>query len=202
MKVIETTIHDLKQDKKNANKHSELGNRLLEKSISENGLGRSILLDKDNNIIAGNGVSEKAGELGIEKVRIIETAGTEIIAVKRKDLSIDSKKGRALAIADNQTAKVGIVFDFDVLDDLSQEYNFDFKQDYCINDFSIDTNVMNESDYETTEPKNKGEIDVNEFEDEAILKLKFDFGTYQSVMERLKEVNKSPEVVLLEALNL
>jgi len=65
--------------------------------------------DKNNNIIAGNGVVEIAGQIGMDKIRIIESDGTEIIALKRTDVLLDSKKGRELAIADNQTAKEGII---------------------------------------------------------------------------------------------
>lgn len=127
-----STIKDLKFDSKNANKHTQKGMRLLDKSISKLGLGRSILIDKDNNIIAGNGVVETAGQLGLEKVKIIETDGSEIIAVKRKDISIDSKKGRELAIADNQTAKVGIDFDLDVINDLSIDLDIDLSSEWEI----------------------------------------------------------------------
>ena len=96
LNITETTIDERKFDSKNANRHTERGNRLLEKSLSKLGFGRSVLLDRDNNIITGNGVAEKAGELGFSKVRVIETDGTEIIAVKRKDVSINSKKGREM----------------------------------------------------------------------------------------------------------
>lgn len=120
------TISDLKFDKKNANKHTEKGMRLLEKSLQKNGAGRSILLDKDNNIIAGNGVVEVAGQIGFDKVKIVETDGTEIIAVKRVDVSINTGKGRAMAIADNQIAKVGIDLDVDIIDDLSKEYGINY----------------------------------------------------------------------------
>lgn len=132
-KVIDATIEDLVFDDKNANKHTEQGLRVLEKSISNLGLGRSILLDKDNRIIAGNGVTETSGQLGINNVRIIETDGTEIIAVKRTDVSLDSKAGRELAIADNQTAKVGIDFDRQVLLDLQESYEVD------LNLYEVDT---------------------------------------------------------------
>ena len=132
MGLKQVKISDLKFDRKNANNHTEKGNRLLEKSLSRLGCGRSVLLDKDNNIIAGNGVTEKCGEIGIDNVRIIETDGTELIAVKRTDISIDSKKGRELAIADNQTAKAGIDFNIDVIDELSDEYDVDLKKDWEI----------------------------------------------------------------------
>ena len=45
------TIKDLKFDDKNFNRHTEFGMGLLEKSLRETGAGRSILLDKDNNIL-------------------------------------------------------------------------------------------------------------------------------------------------------
>jgi hypothetical protein len=70
-KMDKATIKDLNFDTKNANKHTEKGMRLLEKSLSKLGAGRSILLDKDNNIIAGNGVIEVAGQIGLENIKII-----------------------------------------------------------------------------------------------------------------------------------
>ena len=106
-----TTIKDLKFDDKNFNKHTEFGMSLIEKSLRDNGAGRSILIDKDNNIIAGNGVIESAGQIGLEKVKIVETDGTEIIAVKRTDIRLNSKKGRKMALADNATAKADIEWD-------------------------------------------------------------------------------------------
>jgi hypothetical protein len=105
------TIKDLKFDDKNFNKHTEFGMSLLEKSLRENGAGRSILLDKDNNIIAGNGVVEAAGQIGLEKVKIVEATGDEIIAVKRTDVSLNSKKGREMALADNATASADLEWD-------------------------------------------------------------------------------------------
>jgi hypothetical protein len=47
-------IKDLIPDDKNFNKGTEFGNSLIEKSFRKFGAGRSILLDKNNRIIAGN----------------------------------------------------------------------------------------------------------------------------------------------------
>lgn len=110
-----SSIKDLKFDDKNFNKHTEFGMGLLEKSLRENGAGRSILLDKDNNIIAGNGVVEAAGQIGLDKVKIVEAKGDEIIAVKRTDITLNSKKGREMALADNATAKADIEWDEEAL---------------------------------------------------------------------------------------
>lgn len=109
--MSETKVIDIKQlkfDEHNFNLHNDEGMALLGKSLEENGFGRSILLDKDNNIIGGNGVTEKAIEKGTKKVRIIETDGTELIAVKRTDLALDSKEGRQMAAADNGVASVNL----------------------------------------------------------------------------------------------
>lgn len=135
-------LTNLKFDNRNANKHTDKGKRLLKKSLKELGAGRSILLDKDDNIIAGNGVAENAMELKKFKLKVVETDGTELVAVKRKDISINSKQGRELAIADNQTAKEGINFDFDVLNELSSEFEFElgdweFAEKNAIEDVNI-----------------------------------------------------------------
>ena len=122
-KVTEAKITDLHFDDKNANKHTQKGLRLVEKSLSKLGAGRSILIDKNNNIIAGNGVIETAGQIGMENIRIVETTGDEIVAVKRTDVDINSKKGRELAIIDNHSAKESIDLDFDVINDLVTEYD-------------------------------------------------------------------------------
>ena len=111
------TIKDLKFDDKNFNKHTEFGMSLLEKSLRENGAGRSIRLDKDNNIIAGNGIVEAAGQIGLENVKIVEATGDEIIAVKRTDISLNSHKGREMALADNATASADLEWDKDAIAD-------------------------------------------------------------------------------------
>ena len=106
-----SNIKELKFDKNNFNKHTEFGMSLLSKSLQELGAGRSILIDKDNNIIAGNGIVEAAGQVGLENVKIVETTGDEIVAVKRTDLSLNSDEGRRMALADNATASVDLAWD-------------------------------------------------------------------------------------------
>lgn len=108
-------ISDLKFDDKNFNKHTQAGMGLLEKSLKEFGAGRSILIDKDNNIIAGNGIIEAAGQAGFEKVKIVETTGDEIVAVKRTDVSLNSDMGREMALADNATAAADLDWDKDTI---------------------------------------------------------------------------------------
>lgn len=110
-----SNISELKFDDQNFNDHTEHGMSLLEKSLREFGAGRSILIDKDNNIIAGNGIIEAAGSIGLEDMQVVETTGDKIIAVKRTDVSLNSKKGRKMAMADNATAAADLSWNKDNL---------------------------------------------------------------------------------------
>jgi hypothetical protein len=111
-----TKISDLIPDDKNFNKGSEFGNSLIEKSFRKFGAGRSILIDKNNRIIAGNKSVENAMAIGMHEVQIVESDGTKIIAVKRTDIDLDSPQGREMALADNASAKANIVFDAELIE--------------------------------------------------------------------------------------
>lgn len=118
-------ISDLKFDDKNFNKHSAKGMGLLEKSLQQYGGGRSILIDKDNNIIAGNGIIEAAGNVGLEDLQIVESDGTKIIAVKRTDIELNSQIGREMALADNATAAEDLTWDNETIAEVAQEFDFE-----------------------------------------------------------------------------
>jgi hypothetical protein bfra3_11761 len=124
-KVVEAQIQSLVFDDKNFNKGTEYGEHLMDDSLRKFGLGRSILIDKNNRIIAGNKTAEKAGELGFEKVVIVETDGSTIVAVKRKDIDLDSTKGRELALADNATSKANISWDNEMIMQCALQFDFD-----------------------------------------------------------------------------
>jgi len=111
-----TKISDLIPDDKNFNLGSEFGNSLIEKSFRKFGAGRSILIDKNNRIIAGNKSIQNAGAIGMEDVQVIESDGKRIIAVKRMDIDLDTPEGRELALADNASAKANIVFDAELIE--------------------------------------------------------------------------------------
>lgn len=108
-KVI--NIEELTQDEHNFNKGTVGGAELMERSLNELGAGRSILVDKNGKIIAGNKTQEAAIKAGIKKVRIIETTGDELVAVKRTDVDINDAKGRELALVDNLATQVNLAWD-------------------------------------------------------------------------------------------
>ena len=103
-------------DRKNANKGTERGRYMVEASLRETGAGRSIVLDKDGRIIAGNKTFEAASDIGLP-VRIVETDGRELVAVKRTDLDLDDDTGtaRKLAYYDNRAGQVGLEWDAEIM---------------------------------------------------------------------------------------
>ena len=115
-----TSINSLHSDHKNARKRTDQSAKLIEESLKRYGAARSIVIDEDNRILAGNGTIEGAKAAGIKNVRIIETDGTEVIAVKRTGLTEDEKVG--LALADNRTSDLSD-WDQEMLRRLSEEHD-------------------------------------------------------------------------------
>lgn len=113
--VTGINIESLQQDDKNFNKGTKKGRGLIDKSIRKFGAGRSILLDKNNRIIAGNKTQELAKEAGIKKVIVIDAKPDELVAVRRGDVDLDSEKGREIALADNATSAANLDWDDEAL---------------------------------------------------------------------------------------
>ena len=105
-------LEDLKQDSVNARKHNPRNVNMIVDSIQELGCGRSILIDEDGMIIAGNATYEALVEAGITKVRVVDGSGDEIIAVRRIDLT-KLEKSR-LALFDNRASELA-TWDTEVL---------------------------------------------------------------------------------------
>lgn len=121
------TIHDLRPDNDNANKGSERGTGLLEDVLRRRGFARSIVVDRDNRVIAGNQALQAAVNAGIVRLRVVETDGNEVIAVRRKDILLDSTAGRELAIADNAVALRSINLDGEVIARQAKEYDLELE---------------------------------------------------------------------------
>ncbi len=150
-KVIETNIESLVPDNKNFNKGTQYGDHLMDESLRRFGLGRSILIDKNNRIIAGNKTAEKAADIGFTDVVVVEVEGNQLVAVKRKDIDLDSAKGRELALADNATGKANLAWDEELIADLSAQFNFE------PGDWGVDVENVNPDDYGTDFALNSGD---------------------------------------------
>ena len=164
-----SNIKELKFDNENFNDHTEYGMSLLEKSLRENGAGRSILIDKDNNIIAGNGIVEAAGQIGLEDMQIVETTGDKIIAVKRTDVSLNSKKGRIMAMADNATAAADLNWNMGKIAKATEQYGID-TEDWGL-DIAKKKSIKDEKDIENNPPTIVTSFITFDYADEIELKI-------------------------------
>ena len=180
------SIDDLVQDDHNFNRGTEEGAQLIERSFREHGAGRSILLDKNGNIIAGNKSQKGAIAAGIKKVRVIETDGTELIAVKRTDIDLDSAEGRKMALLDNLTHQVNISWDEVELENASEQYGLD------LNEWKVEMpDVSTSDDKPTTDAK-----------DEKELKLVFTPEQYSFVLAQLRKYGDDFSHSILQILNI
>lgn len=107
MKSIDR-LSDLTPDPKNARRHSARGRGMLETGIHEVGAARSIVIDEDGVVLAGNLTVEAAGKAGISRVQVVDADGATLVAVRRTGLTAAQK--RRLALYDN---RVGELSDFD-----------------------------------------------------------------------------------------
>jgi hypothetical protein len=98
------TIADLKPDPHNARKHNPRNLGMVINALHEVGAARSIVIDENGVILAGNGVVEAAADAGIERVQVVDADGETIIAVRRTGLT-DKQKTR-LALFDNRAAEL------------------------------------------------------------------------------------------------
>jgi hypothetical protein len=93
----------LKLDPNNARTHTPEGDAMIDASLDEVGPFRSIALDGDDIVRAGNGVYARAKARGL-KVRIVDAKPDELIAVRRKDLK--GLKAQRAALYDNRAGEL------------------------------------------------------------------------------------------------
>lgn len=104
-------VKDLIQDTLNANRGTDRGREVLRASLQECGAGRSVLVDREGRIIAGNKTVEQAEALGIP-IRVVVTKGDELVVVQREDLDLlEDERARQLAYLDNRAGEVGLDWD-------------------------------------------------------------------------------------------
>lgn len=113
------SLSDLTPDTINANRGTERGAGMLEDSLRQHGAGRSILVDRHGNVIAGNKTLDTAAQIGLEDVIVVPADGTRLVVVQRTDIDLDSPEGRALALADNRTGELNLNWDAGSLIELS-----------------------------------------------------------------------------------
>lgn len=116
------TIDDLTPDPNNANVGTERGLYMLDDSLTEVGAGRSIVVDRDGMILAGEKTADRAADKQFP-IQVVKSDGTVLIVVQRTDLDIDgigeeARRAQRLALYDNRTSEIGLEWSSDVLENL------------------------------------------------------------------------------------
>jgi hypothetical protein len=97
-------VDGLRLDTANRRAHDARNLAMIAESLQTVGAARSIVIDEDNTVLAGNGVTEGARLAGLTRVRVVDTDGDELIAVRRRGLTAEQK--RHLAMYDNRTGEL------------------------------------------------------------------------------------------------
>lgn len=116
-KTTDRKITDYTPDPANANRGTQRGVYMVEESLQQTGAGRSIVVDRNGVIIAGNKTQQAALDSGIVEVVEVETDGNQLVVVKRNDLDLSNgdERARLLAYYDNRASEVGLEWDAEQL---------------------------------------------------------------------------------------
>ena len=115
-------LSNFSADPNNANMGTDKGRRMLSQSLQDLGAGRSILVDRNGVIIAGNKTAEAAIAEGLEDAIVVQTQGDKVVVVQRTDLDLTKDpKAKQLAIADNRIAEIDLSWDAEALQKLAEE---------------------------------------------------------------------------------
>jgi hypothetical protein len=93
-KNTEIELSDLKPDRKNARKHTCRNVGMIADALQEVGAARSIVIDEKGFVLAGNATIKATGQAGLARVKFVGADGSEIIAVRRTNLTERQKRRR------------------------------------------------------------------------------------------------------------
>lgn len=143
------SIDEIGYDPHNANDGTERGNHMLTRSITSNGLGRGIVVDRNLTAIGGNKTAAKAGELELDNVIFVHTTGEELVVTVREDLDLSAdpsedahRKAVDLAIADNRVSELSLNWNVGELINLNNAGSFDLDEHWMPDEFEGLVNGM------------------------------------------------------------
>lgn len=110
------------------NRGTDLGAKILESSLRRLGCCRSVVVDRDGEVLVGAKVLSKCRELGIPIIEV-ESDGSSLVVVRRTDVCAGSTKGREISFVDNLSSERGLDWDGDkIMCAMSSDVSFDPRQ--------------------------------------------------------------------------
>jgi hypothetical protein len=98
------TLAELRADPENRRLHPARNVAMIAASVRAVGAARSIVIDEDGEVLAGNGLVRGAQDAGLTKLHVVDADGDTVIAVRRRGLTPEQM--RELAMYDNRAAEL------------------------------------------------------------------------------------------------
>ena len=198
IKVTRKKLSDYTPDPHNANLGSERGYRAIDNSITEDGAGRSGLVDKNGVVIAGNQTLEVLAANGIEDVIEVETTGQEWVIVKRTDTDLSddnpNNMARRMAYRDNRSVELSLTWSPEQLQadkeagvEIVDKLWHPVELEEMLNRSQSDDTYSRKIEAPTYEPSGE-KPQINElFDDAKTKRLVLDIEAYEGISEDEKE---------------
>jgi hypothetical protein len=117
-----TALHDLRPQRRNANRHTPRGMGALEQSIKQDGWIGAITVAADGETFDGSARIEVGVSSGFEEAIVVESAGDRPVIVKRTDIpTADDPRAVRLGLAANRVASLNLDWNPEVLAELNKE---------------------------------------------------------------------------------
>lgn len=194
------SVDDLIQDDHNFNKGTEQGQQLIERSFRECGAGRSVFIDKDNRLVGGNKAQKGFKAAGKKRVVIVDSDPDTLVAVRRKDVSLDSAEGRRMALLDNLTTQVNLAWDPSEIEAVSSDIDGFDPSDYGFDPSQLEVAGMGDETTSQQKDPTNSELDVDGFGDKIKMVLELSIEEHAFIQQRLSQDGMTKEQVLLNLL--
>ena len=114
--MSKSKLTDYRPQRANANRHTQRGMGLLEKSIQEDGWIGAITVAADGETFDGSARIEVGAATGFEDAIVVESDGTRPIVHVRRDIpTADDPRAKRLGLAANRVAELNLEWDVDEL---------------------------------------------------------------------------------------
>ena len=97
-------LDSISPDPANVRRRGPEAKAAIKASLGRFGAGRSIVVDRDGVVRAGNGTLEAAKDAGFTEVLVVDAKPGQLVAVRRDDWT--AAEAQAYGIADNRTAEL------------------------------------------------------------------------------------------------